>query len=112
MNNEYKYTLEQFILEFGEDNEITHEKHVGVEFTYKNQRYRMCREGLCDNDYYLYKVVSVIESKNILEPNIYNYETLGIFNNLDELLNSCAIDSRKFKDILFDEENTEILSFD
>ena len=110
--NDDKYTLDEFLLDFGNIQTTFHSHYLGIEFKYKGIDYRMCKEPLCDLKYYLYKIVSVEYGKTIYEPNNYNYETLGICDTIDDLLYCTKIDNKMFVDVLFDEKNCEIIGFD
>ena len=115
MINYEKYTLEQFILEFCPFRSKYIFKNIGIEFNYKGQDYRMCKEPFgtySKREYTLYKIISIIPGKTLYDTQ-FNYETLGVYKTIDQLLDTKVIDgNRAFASILFDEENTEILSFD
>ena len=96
--NEYKYTLEDFLLEYGTKYSPDYETYIGLDFDYKNKSYRLCREA--DDKFYLWKV-SIINPKKPGYVDNLNFDTLGIYDTIDDLLNSTVIDDRPLKELLF-----------
>lgn len=104
--NEYN-SLEDFINEYNGKYEIGDEFHIGIEFTYKGVLYRMCREP-GQEKYFLYQVIKFPKRddyKDVLEAlHNFEYKWLGIYDTIELLLDSEAIDNRKFKDVIMDDD--------
>ncbi len=98
--NEYK-CLDDFINEYNGKYEIGDEFHIGIEFYYKDQLYRMCLEPGGDT-YYLYKVLLTMEE--YLKTGKDIYKVLGTYDSIESLLESTAIDNKKFKEIIMDDD--------
>jgi len=108
--NEYK-CLEDFINEYNGKYEIGDEFHMGLEFEYKGQIYRFCRESNDPLFFIIYKRGPEIK----INPNrFYNCLTqVEIFRcySMKEVLETKIIDNRPFKDVIMD-DNTLMLSKD
>ena len=103
-----EYILEQFVLDFCPFKSKYIKKYTSIEFNYKGQDYRMCKESSEPHKrmkYCLYKKISINESET-------NYEKIADYKSIDNLLDSKAIDDRSFVCVLFDEKNTKILRLD
>ena len=116
--NEYE-NLAQFIYEYDSGRRSSDETHrrkfMGLEFCYKNVYYRMCREPYEDSDSDNAKQgfyqVSIMHCEKFGYPVADEFEILGDYKDIDDLLNNCIISGRPFKDVIID-ENTKILSQD
>ncbi len=91
-------SLEEFIKEYSKEYDYYGENSIGMDFTYKDEEYRICREY--DDVYYVYKVIGEGEEMD--------WEILKICNSMEELLDDTSIKNVKFRDIVMDEENTII----
>lgn len=98
--NEYR-CLEDFINEYNDKYERGDEFHIGIEFYYKNQLYRMCLEPGCKK-YFLYKVLGTIEEYYKTGKNMY--DVLGVFDSFESLLEANVIDNKKFKEIIMEDD--------
>ena len=91
---------------------------MGVEFKYNNVYYRMCRESLDENEKVTlsdgrtgqYDVI-LLHCEKTGYPQSESYELIGWYADLDDVLENCMIQGRKFKDVIMDEQ-TEILGKD
>lgn len=79
-----------------------HETRIGLEFDYKGGHYRISREAGDANRFYLIKVTFLDKENEIGNPN-YQYQILGIYDNIDSILQSKEIDGKKLEDVLFSE---------
>lgn len=119
--NEYE-SLADFIYEYDSgrlpSNESRRRKFMGIEFLYNGVYYRMCREPLEDDErpklksgkLGLYQV-SVMHCEKFGYPVADEFETLGWYSDIYDLLDNCVIDKKKFKNVITDDA-TEILSQD
>lgn len=114
--NQYK-NLDEFIFEYNDYRDPSNGKFMGIEFKYNGKYYRMCREPLnsCermeDGTLLEYDVMQIITpSGNYLDGNM-EYLLIGWYKNLNDVLENCIIDGKKFKDIIM-EDYTEILGQD
>ena len=105
-----KYTLKDFMLEYGREPSVDYEVYIGLDFDYRNQSYRLSREWGDNGRFYLWKV-SIINPKKPGYVENLNFETLGIYDTIDGLLDSTVIDNRPLKELLFCSE-TEITGQD
>lgn len=107
MRNEFNRgiydTLDEFIKEYSLIEDETTEKSRGMDFIYKNKKYRMCREY--DEVFYIY---SVNDNSKVED----SFNILGICNSMNELLTSTYILNIPFKEIVMDEINTIIFGKD
>lgn len=117
MRINYYSNLQQFYDEYSDIPIANIRKFIGIEFIYKNKYYRMCNEpkgsGVpCDSNgtELSFAVYEVDWHGNICGHN-FTYTPLGFYHDLDEVLDNCIIQGRKFKDIIMD-DNTEIISQD
>ncbi len=120
--NEYK-ELKDFIYEYESGRSIPvdnldRQKFMGIEFKYNNVYYRMCREPLDENE----KVtladgrkgqydVMILHCEKTGYPQSESCELIGLYADLDDVLENCLIQGRKFKAVIMDEQ-TEILGKD
>ena len=121
--NEYE-ALDDFIYEYEQGKEFSwqndehRERFMGIEFSYKNRFYRMCREPydemntpvLEDGNPALYDVM-IIHCEKRGYPRVDRYEVIGWYRNLQDVLDNCIIDARPFKEIIMDDQ-TAILGKD
>jgi len=120
--NEYN-CLDDFINEYNGKFEIGDEFHQGLEFKYKDQEYRVCRETLDPLEFVIYKLGPKQEKTYIFDEGDEEYDDedayyfspvmkeLGSANSMEELLESKIIDNRPFKEVIMD-DNTLMLSKD
>lgn len=108
--NEYK-CIEDFVNEYDGKFELGDEFHQGLEFKYKGQEYRICREY--DTTFYVYRIEDKWEthSYEYFVNSMPVFKTLGIVETMEGLLESTFIDRRPFKEVIMD-DNTMILSKD
>ncbi len=97
-NRDIYDSLEEFIKEYSKEYAPDGENRKGMDFTYKEEEYRICREY--DDVYYVYKMIN--DDKTL------DFEILSVCNSMEELLNNTAIKNVKFREIVMDEENTII----
>lgn len=121
--NEYN-SFEDFYYEYAygpafsweDENHIR--RFMGIEFKYNGRYYRMCREPLTEEEYPvlpdgrigLYDVMEMHCAKTTY-PGCDYFETLGWYANLDDLLEQCYLQGKKFREVIMADE-TEILSQD
>ena len=92
--NEYN-NLDEFIDEyatgksFSWQNPDYKERFMGIEFSYKGVYYRMCREPGEDDE-----MPKLKDDDFIL---------IGWYSDLNDVLENCIIDGRKFKDVIMDD---------
>lgn len=98
--NEYK-CLDDFINEYNGKHEIGDEFHIGIEFYYKDQLYRMCLEP-GGNAYFLYKVLRSMEEH--IKTGKDMYKILGVFDSIELLLETTVLDNKKFKEIIMEDD--------
>lgn len=95
-------SLDEFIKEFSSKYNIEGENSRGMDFSYKDINYRLCREY--DDIFYLYKIVNDGKNNKFIE--------LVVCNSMEELLNTKTINETEFKEIVMDEQNTIIYGKD
>ena len=95
-------SLDEFVKEYSSKYNEEGENSMGMDFSYKNVNYRLCREY--DNVFYLYKVISGGKTDEFVE--------LVICNSMEELLVTKVINNTEFKLIVMDEQNTIIYGKD
>lgn len=107
--NEYE-NLKQFYDEFSEKPNPNGDTSIGVEFVYNKIYYRMCHEPEWANlpkdesvKQYGFAVYEVDWYGEIFNPN-FTYIVIGLYHNLDEVLENCILQGRKFKDVIIDDE--------
>lgn len=120
--NEYN-NLDEFIYEYDSGRSIPsdnldRQKFMGIEFKYNDIYYRMCREPQDDNDVVILNDgrpgvydVMILHCENTGYPMSERNELIGWYADLDDVLDSCVIQGRKFRDIIMADE-TEILGKD
>lgn len=112
--NEYN-NLDEFIDEYYKGVEMPWQssdgkrRYMGIEFSYKGVYYRMCREPGEDSE------MSVLPDGRIgrydvmichwamPEYNDDDFILIGWYSDLDDVLENCIIDGRKFKDVIMDD---------
>ncbi len=102
-NRDIYDTLEEFINEYSSIENDVGENSRGMDFRYKNERYRICREF--DDVFYVYSVKEMPNDND-------EFDIIGICNSMDELLSSTFIKGIPFKEIVMDEVNTIIFGKD
>lgn len=122
--NEYN-SLEEFIYEYSSgrsipSDDLQNPKYMGIEFKYNEKYYRMCREPLPENeeDWIVlpngevarYDVL-ILNCEQSGYPKSDSEELVGWYQDLDDVLNNCEIDNKKFKEVIMD-DSTEILGKD
>lgn len=119
--NEYK-DLDKFIYEYDSGRHSSDNSHgrkfMGLEFFYNNVYYRMCREPLSDEERPKLKngklgfyQVSIMHCEKLGYPIADEFDLIGWYSDIYDLLENCLIEDKKFKDVIIDEK-TEILSKD
>ena len=120
--NEYK-ELKYLIYEYESGRSIPadnldRQKFMGIEFKYNDVYYRMCREPLDENEKVIFSDgrtgqydVILLHCEKTGYPQSESYELIGWYADLDDVLENCMIQGRKFKDVIMDEQ-TEILGKD
>ncbi len=112
--NEYN-SLEEFVDEyatgksFSWQNEDHKERFMGIEFSYKGVYYRMCREPLYEEDLPTlsdgrkgrYDVMICHWAMPEFDDN--EFPLIGWYADLNDVLENCIIDGRKFKDVIMDD---------
>ena len=94
-------SINEFIMEYSSQYNEIGDNSQGMDFIYKNQEYRLCREY--DDVFYLYKRSST---------NINDMDVIGVCNSMDELLKSKYIDNIEFEAIIMNENDTIIYGKD
>ena len=95
MKNEYN-SLSDFVKEYSGIISDEYETYIGIDFNFKNKSYRMCLEPI--GKYYLYEV------SDTYKDGMPEFKVLGIFDSIEELLNSKTIQNICFKDIILSDE--------
>lgn len=95
-------SLDEFVNEYSCVYNPNGENSRGMDFSYKGENYRICREH--DEVFYIYKVLG--DGKTL------NWEILSVCCSMKELLENTSISNVKFKDIVMDEQNTIIYGKD
>ena len=123
--NEYS-GINQFIYEYENGRYPSDETHarrfMGIEFLHDGIYYRMCREPLPDDDDMQtvcgsddikpgYYQVYIMHCEKRGYPDADEFETVGVFNDIYDLLDNCIIGGKFFRDVIID-DNTEILGKD
>jgi hypothetical protein len=113
-NNSYE-NLEQFIYEYNSGRMASNENHarkfMGIEFLYKNIYYRMCREPLFEDKNSAFYQVSIMHCEKFGYPIADEFEILGNYKDIYDLLDNCIISGKSFKEVILDDK-TKILSQD
>lgn len=91
-------SLDEFVREYSSKYNEEGENSRGMDFSYKNINYRLCREY--DDVFYIYIVIND------------EFKELVICNSMEELLVAKVIDNVEFKEIVMDEKNTIIYGKD
>ncbi len=121
--NEYN-SLDDFIFEYckgretSESNTEKRRRYMGIEFLYNGIYYRMCREPyeegktlmLADGRPGLYNVM-IMHCEKLGYPIADSFESIGWFADIQDLLDNCEIDRKKFKEVIMD-DSTRILGKD
>lgn len=100
--NKNGYTKEEFLEEYDWEHTALsqYETCIGLEFDYKSNHYRISREVADANKFYLIKVTFLDKENEIDSPN-YEYEILGVFDDIYSLLTSNIIDDTSLENVLF-----------
>lgn len=105
--NEFN-NLQEFIDEYDFLSTKDCEKHIGIEFVYKDTNYRVCCEPLDDAQLPILANgrkgrydVNIINWENDTQ---FEYELVGWYADMNDLLENCMIGDRKFKDVIIDDE--------
>lgn len=116
--NEYN-NIDEFIDDYYKGTEMPWDskdekrRYMGIEFTYNNVYYRMCREPgddkdmprLSDGRIGRYDVIICHCWMDDFKDD--DFILIGWYSDLEDVLENCNIDGRKFKDIIMD-DNTKI----
>lgn len=112
--NEYN-NLQEFIDEYDIIVKYDVRRMYGIEFIYNNIYYRMCLEPIAEEDLpilndgrrgkYDVMIVHDIKSSNP------KYELIGWYADMEDLLENCIIQDKKFKDVIMDND-TKIVGKD
>ncbi len=94
-------SINEFIDEYSSKYNENGENSRGMDFLYKNIKYRLCREY--DEVYYLYKASDTDDG---------DMEIIGICKSMKELLDSKFIDNIEFEKIVMNENDTIIYGKD
>ena len=112
--NEFN-NLQEFIDEYDFKSKAECEKHIGIEFTYNNIYYRMCCEPLDISEFPILndgKIgrydVNIVNWKTDTD---FEYQLIGWYADMNDLLENCIIDGKKFKEVIMD-DSTEIIGKD
>ena len=110
--NEYK-ELKDFIYEYESGRSIPadnldRQKFMGIEFKYNDVYYRY--SDFTKDKLQQYDVI-LLHCEKTGYPQSESYELIGWYADLDDVLENCMIQGRKFKDVIMDEQ-TEILGKD
>ena len=120
--NEYD-SLEKFIYEYenGRHSSIDDShgrKFMGIEFFYNGVYYRVCREPLNDderpklgNGKLGFYNVSIMHCEEKGYPIAENFESVGWYSDIYDLLDHCVITGKIFREVIMDDK-TKILSKD
>ena len=120
--NEYN-DLQEFIYEYESGRSIPadkldRQKFMGIEFKYNDVCYRMCREPRDDKDTVVLSGgrigqydVMILHCEKTGYPLSESFELIGWYADLNDVLNNCIIQERKFRDVIMDDQ-TEILGKD
>ncbi len=112
--NEYN-NLDEFIDEYYKGVEMPWQssdgkrRYMGIEFSYKGVYYRMCREPGEDSempvlpDGRIGRYDVMICHWAMPEYNDDDFILIGWYSDLDDVLENCIIDGRKFKDVIMDD---------
>lgn len=95
-------SLDEFIKEYSSRYNEEGENSMGMDFSYKKEKYRLCREY--DDVFYLYKVIHDGKNDEFIE--------LVVCNSMEELLITKVVNNIEFKKIIMDEQNTIIYGKD
>lgn len=114
--NEYD-TLDEFCREYDEVDYKNQRGFMGIEFTYRDVYYRMCREPIPETDRPIlsngkrgrYRVVIVHWKDGWFSD--FEYELIGWYEDINDLLDNCRLGDMKFKDVIMADE-TEIIGKD
>ena len=112
--NEYN-NLQEFIEEYDELDRKNIRSFMGIEFTYHGTYYRMCREPLNDDDLPTlpngrkghYRVI-IVHWKNGEWFSDFQYELIGWYETIDDLLHNCFISDQTFAEVIMADETTII----
>ena len=115
--NEYT-NLEEFIYEYESGRSIPsdnldRQKFMGIEFRYKDVYYRMCREPQDEKNVIIlpdgrtgqYDVV-ILHCEKTGYPMSESFELIGWYSDLEDVLDNCVIQGRKFRDVIMDDETS------
>lgn len=94
-------SINEFVDEYSSKYNENGENSQGMDFLYKNIKYRLCREY--DEVFYLYKASDNDDS---------DMDIIGICNSMKELLNSKYIDDIPLEEIIMNENDTIIYGKD
>lgn len=112
--NEYN-NLDEFIDEYYKGVEMPWQssdgkrRYMGIEFSYNGVYYRMCREPGKDDempelpDGRIGRYDVMICHWAMPEFKDDNFILIGWYSDLDDVLENCIIDGRKFKDVIMDD---------
>ena len=112
--NEYN-DLDEFIDEYYKGVEMPWQssdgkrRYMGIEFSYNGVYYRMCREPGEDDempklpDGRIGRYDVMICHWAMPEYNDDDFIHIGWYSDLDDVLENCIIDGRKFKDVIMDD---------
>ncbi len=94
-------SLDEFISQYSKSSDAE-ELFRGMDFTYKGEDYRICRE--LGDVFYVYKYIGTGYDCDL--------DILATCNSLEELLDCTAIKNVPFREIVMDEVNTVIYGQD
>ena len=81
------------------------ERFRGLEFTYNDEYYRMCNEPLKEEDFpILPNGKKGHYSTMIDKTGHFDWEILGWYENLDDVLDNWIIDGKKFREVIMADE--------
>lgn len=120
--NEYN-NLQEFIYEYESgrslpSDNLDRQKFMGIEFKFNGVYYRMCREPIDESNVVMLQNgkigqydVMILHCENTGYPLSERFELIGWYADLNDVLDNCILQGRKFKDVIMDDQ-TEILGKD
>ncbi len=121
--NEYN-NLDEFIFEYckgreaSESNIEKRQRYMGIEFLHNGVYYRMCREPyeegvspVLDGEKPGLFNVMIMHCEKLGYPIADSFENIGWYADIQDLLDNCIIDNRKFAEVIMD-DSTRIMGKD
>lgn len=108
--NEFN-SLQEFIDQYDGTRSHGDEFYMGLDFIYKGKQYRVCREPLNNDFFFVYHVRDLGRVNPEYGNEEYDFEILATYQTMEELLKGTCIDSRLFRDVIMDDA-TEMIGKD